>query len=98
MSLFSQLKQITDLKDQAKKLQKELQNELVESDKAGLKIVINGNQEIVRVEVADESLLANKQKMEAAIKEATNEAIKKVQMVMAKKMQSMEGFNLPGLN
>jgi aspartyl-tRNA synthetase len=39
----------------------------------------------------------NKEKLENAIKDAVNESIKKVQMVMAKKMQTMEGLNIPGL-
>jgi len=98
MSLFSQLKQVTDLKDQAKKLQKELELEVVDAEKSGVKITINGNQEIKKVEIIDQNLLANKEKLENAIKDATNESIKKVQMVMAKKMQSMGGLNIPGLN
>jgi len=97
MSLFSQLKQITDLKDQAKKLQKELELEVVDAEKSGVKVTINGNQEIKKVEITDQNLLSNKEKLENAIKEATNESIKKVQMVMAKKMQTMEGLNIPGL-
>lgn len=98
MSLFSQLKQITDLKDQAKKLQKELETEIIESEKAGIKVTINGNQEIQKIEIIDQNLLTNKEKLENNTKEAINDAIKKIQMVMAKKMQSMSGFNLPGLN
>lgn len=98
MSLFSQLKQITDLKDQAKKLQKELEVEVIDAEKSGIKITINGNQEIKKVEITDQNLLTNKEKLENSIKDATNEAIKKVQTVMAKKMQSMGGLNIPGLN
>lgn len=98
MSLFSQLKQVTDLKDQAKKLQKELELEVIDAEKSGVKITINGNQEIKKVEITDQNLLTNKEKLENAIKDATNESIKKVQMVMAKKMQSMGGLNIPGLN
>lgn len=98
MSLFSQLKQITDLKDQAKKLQKELSGEVVDNEKSGVKITINGNQEVQKVEIIDKNLLNNKEKLENSIKESTNEAIKKVQMVMAKKMQTMGGLNIPGLN
>lgn len=98
MSLFSQLKQITDLKDQAKKLQKELETEVIESEKSGIKVTINGNQEIQKIEIIDQNLLTNKEKLENNTKDAINDAIKKIQMVMAKKMQSMSGFNLPGLN
>ncbi len=98
MSLFSQLKQVTDLKDQAKKLQKELELEVIDVEKSGIKITINGNQEIKKVEIMDQNLLTNKEKLENATRDSINEAIKKVQMVMAKKMQSMGGLNIPGLN
>ena len=98
MSLFSQLKQVTDLKDQAKKLQKELELEVIDVEKSGIKITINGNQEIKKVEIIDQNLLTNKEKLENATRDSINEAIKKVQMVMAKKMQSMGGLNIPGLN
>ena len=98
MSLFSQLKQVTDLKEQAKKLQKELELEVVDAEKSGVKITINGNQEIKKVEITDQNILTNKEKLENAIKDASNEAIKKVQTVMAKKMQTMGGLNIPGLN
>lgn len=98
MSLFSQLKQIKDLKEQAKKLQSELANEIVTAEKWGVKVTINGNQEIQKVEIVDQNLLSNKENLEKNIKDATNEAIKKVQMVMAQKMQTMGGLNLPGIN
>lgn len=98
MSLFSQLNQIKDLKDQAKKLQNELANEVVDTESWGIKIKMNGNQEVLEVKIVDEKLLENKEKLEDRMKGAINESIKKVQQVMAKKMQSMGGLNLPGLN
>jgi len=39
----------------------------------------------------------NKAKLETGVKEATNDAIKKAQKVMAQKMQDMGGLNIPGL-
>lgn len=97
MSMFSQLKQIKDLKEQAKKLQDELGKEIVDTEKNGIKMTMNGSQEVLKVEITNTDILSSKEKMESAIKECTNESIKKVQNVMAKKMQSMPGLDLPNL-
>lgn len=98
MSMFSQLKQIKDLKEQAKKLQNELGKEIIDTEKGGIKITMNGSQEVLKVEITNTDILGNKEKLESAIKECTNESVKKVQNVMAKKMQSMPGLDLPNLN
>lgn len=97
MSMFSQLKQIKDLKEQAKKLQNELGKEIIDTEKSGIKMTMNGSQEVLKVEITNADILSNKEKMESAIKECTNESIKKVQNIMAKKMQSMPGLDLPNL-
>jgi len=97
--MFSKLKQFKDLADQAKQMQNTLAQESAEgsADWGKVKIKINGNQEILSVEIDPELLSAdNKKKLESAIKEATNDAIKKVQRIMADKMRS-SGFNLPGM-
>ena len=96
--MFSQLKQIKDLKEQAKKLQDELGKEIVETEKAGIKITMNGSQEVLKVEITNPSILESKEKTEIAIKDCTNESIKKAQNVMAKKKQSMPGLDLPNMN
>ena len=95
--MFSQLKQIKDLKEQAKKLQDELGKEIVDTEKNGVKIKMNGSQEVLNVEITNPDILNNKEKTEQAVKDCVNESIKKVQNVMAKKMQSMPGLDLPGL-
>ena len=97
MSLFSQLKQIKDLKEQAKTLQEELAKEVIVAEKGGIKITMNGSQEILSVEIVNENILGNKTSLEQAIKDCTNETIKKAQGVMAKKMQSMPGLDLPNM-
>jgi len=95
--MFSKLKQFKDLRDQAKQMQNVLAQESAEgsADWGKVKIKINGNQEVLNVEIDPELLSAdNKEKLQSAIKEATNDAIKKVQRIMADKMRS-SGFNLP---
>jgi len=97
--MFSKLKQFKDLKDQAKQIQNTLAQETAEgsADWGKVKIQMNGNQEIISVNIDPELLTNdNKEKLESAIKEATNDAVKKVQKIMAEKMQQ-SGFNLPGM-
>ena len=94
--MFNKLKQIKDLRDQAKVLKEALEKESVEG--AGgwgkVKIIMNGNQEVVSVTIDPELAASDKkEKLEEATKEAVNDAIKKCQRVMAQKMQSMG--NLP---
>ncbi|MDP3995600.1 MAG: YbaB/EbfC family nucleoid-associated protein [Patescibacteria group bacterium] len=96
--MFNKLKQFKDLRNQAKTLQSALAEETVEAEKGGVKIIMNGNQEITSVTVSPELLSPNKkQEIESAIKDANSAAIDKAKRVMAKKMQSMGGLDQFGM-
>ena len=96
--MFNKLKQFKDLRSQAKTLQSALSEESVEVEKHGVKIIMNGNQEITSVNVSPDLLNPNKkQNIENAIKDANNSAIEKTKRVMAQKMQSMGGLDQFGL-
>lgn len=91
--MFNQLKQLKDLKDQAKKLQTMLAEETAVGSGAWgkVKITIDGNQKILKTEI-DPELLTNQDKLQDAITEAGNDAISKIQRAAAMKMQS-SGIN-----
>lgn len=91
--MFNKLKQFKDLRDQAKKMQGALSTEIVKADKNGVSITLNGNMEIIKVEIEND---LNKDSLAEAIKSAGNDAIKKAQRIMAEKVKTMGGF--PGLN
>ncbi|MBI3956362.1 MAG: YbaB/EbfC family nucleoid-associated protein [Candidatus Kerfeldbacteria bacterium] len=97
--MFSKLKQIKDLRSQAKTLQAKLAEETVHADAKGGKInlVMDGNQKIVSLDI-DASLLSpdKKKEVEEGVKEALEDAVKKVQRVMVEKMRG-SGMNLPGM-
>jgi len=97
--MFGKLKQIKDLRDQAKKIQHTLKD--VSAEGVGgwgkAKIVINGNMEITDVHLEPE-LLADRAKAEAGVKEAVNDAVKKAQKLMAEEMRKSGNFNIPGLS
>lgn len=98
MSMFSKLKEVKDLRQQAKSIQSMLAQETVETSAAWgkVKIKMNGNQEILEVNIDPEMLQSSKKgEVEKAIKEATNEAVKKVQKVMAEKIKAQGGLNIP---
>ena len=91
--MFSKLKQFKDLRSQAKTMQDALSQETITEERNGVKIVLNGNMEVLSLNL-NPSL--TKESHEDTVKKCINEAIKKTQRVMAKKMQDMGGF--PGMN
>ena len=91
--MFSKLKQFRDLRSQAKTMQDALAQETITEEKNGVKIVLNGNLEVTSLTI-NESLTKSSQ--EDALKNCFNDAIKRAQRLMAKKLQDMGGF--PGMN
>lgn len=85
---FSKLGELKKMRDQAMKIQKELQAEIVNVDSHGVQIVITGDQKIQSITTNGRS--------DNDILEAVNEAIKKSQEVAAKKLATMQG-GLSGL-
>ena len=91
--MFNKLKQFKDLRDKAKTMQNALAGETISQEKNGIKVSLNGNLEIIEIKLNSD---LSKNEQENSLKSCLNEAIKKAQKVMAKKMQDMGGF--PGLS
>lgn len=83
MNPFGQLGELKKMRDEAMKIQKELQAEVIHIDKNGVNITISGDQKIRSITTNGRS--------DNDIMEAVNEAVKKSQEVAAKKLQSMSG-------
>ena len=92
--MFNKLKHIKDLRSQAKSMQSTLAQESVTVERGGIVVVMNGNMEIQSVKINED--LA-KDSLEGLLADAVNEAIKKVQRLMAEKMRSQMG-GFPGFN
>ncbi|MFA5318633.1 MAG: YbaB/EbfC family nucleoid-associated protein [Patescibacteria group bacterium] len=90
--MFSKLKQIKDLRSQAKTMQNALSGESVTVEKSGVKMVMNGNMEITEFTAAGD---ITKEALVQLVPSIVNDSIKDVQRIMAKKMQEMGG--IPGL-
>jgi nucleoid-associated protein EbfC len=97
--MFNKLKQFQDLRKQAKELKSSMSDEIIAGEALGgdIKIIMDGNQEIKNV-IIDESLLSveNKEKLEQGIKEAFASAVKELQSLMMRKMQSGD-IQLPNM-
>jgi hypothetical protein len=93
--MFNKLKQVKDLRSRAKDLQSTLSQENAEGS-AGwgkVKIQINGNHEILKVEI-DPEVMGSREKLEGMVKDAANDAVKKVQHLITKKLKESGGMDL----
>ena len=77
--MFDQLRKIKQLKE----LQDSLKKELIEVEKNGVKVVVNGKMEIESITLNDEISI---QEQERAVRDAINSAFKKIQTIAAQKM------------
>lgn len=93
--MFNKLKQFKDLKHQAKHMETELATVLSTGEAAWgkVKIVVDGNRDMVSVEI-DPSMLSDKNRLEESVKDAHKDAIKKLQFKLAKKIQEMGGMDM----
>ena len=87
--MFSKLKQLKDMRSQAKKMQGALKDESATIEKSGIKVTMDGNMQVTDLVINNE---LKKESIEGILTECVNEAIKKIQKIMAKKMQEMGGF------
>ena len=76
--------------NQARQMQKKMQELTTDIEYNGISIKINGKQEIITLEIA-ENLFDNQEKLQQLLKEAINKAISSSQKEMAMQMQSEMG-------
>ncbi len=100
--MFNKLKQYKDLRGQAKNLQSKLAEESITVRKESDQVVLtmDGNLKITALEIADTLMsIDKKNKLQTAIKDAHDDALKKMQRIMTMKMKEMGGLpNIPGLS
>jgi DNA-binding protein YbaB len=87
--MFGQLKDLKKMQSQAKEIQKSMAGKNVEVEKDGNTIVMDGNQEVISVTLNPET---SHEELEKIIKNLTNDAVKKVQRMMASEMMKNGGF------
>lgn len=98
--MFSKLKQIKELRDQAKKAQDLFKDISVVGSAVKNKVMVtmDGNLQVQGVAIDDDLLnVDGKSKLESGIKDAFSDAVKKAQREMASKMKG-SGMDFPGLS
>lgn len=96
--MFEKLKQFKDMRSKAKLLQGRLKDVVVHADADGgkIQVVMDGNQQIVRIEIDPDHLRTEKrEELQKHVAEAVNSAVRKSQMEMAKAVQNMPDLNIP---
>lgn len=91
--MFNKLKQFKDLRSQAKTMQSALAEEKISEERNGVKLTLNGNLEVLELSLNRDLSIEEQEK---TLKTCLNDAIKRAQKLMAKKLQDMGGF--PGLS
>lgn len=95
--MFEKAKDLYKMQKQARQVKKQLANTHIEAEQDGVKIIINGSQEIVDVSISEEAA-QNTKKLEKTLLQTFNKAVKKSQQVGAEMMKDVMGdFNLPGM-
>ena len=98
MSMINKLKQFKDLRSQAKQMQSALADEETTVNEGGITLTMDGNLGITGLAIDDDMMNVDKKnKLQENIKNAHKSALKKMQRVMAAKMQEMGGLDLPGM-
>ena len=80
--MFDNLKKIQQLK----KIKDSLEKEKIEIEKEGIKVIVNGKMEVEEIKLNPD---LSQEEQERAIKNCINEAVKKIQMMVAQKMMQM---------
>lgn len=81
--MLDNFKKLKELKE----LQKALSQEKVTIEKEGVSITVNGKLEVEDISITSE---LEKDRLEKILKDSFNEAVRKIQMAMAQKMQGMQ--------
>lgn len=100
-NMAKMMKQVQRMQAQMAKIQEELAERTVESTSGGgvVKVVANGKQEIVSIEISPEAIDPEDVEMlQEMVLTAVNDALKQSQEMVAQEMGKITGgLNIPGL-
>jgi DNA-binding protein YbaB len=85
--MFDKLKDLKKLKD----LENSLGKEMIEKEKNGVRVVVNGKSEIESISLNPE---LDKEEQEQSLKDCINDASREAKMLMARKASEITGFGL----
>ena len=88
MTSIKQARDMFRLQREAKKVKKMLKNIHVEAEAPGVKVTVNGEQEVLSIEISPD---VDRIQLPTLLKDALNRALKKAQVVSSEKMQAVMG-------
>ncbi len=89
--MFEKIQQMREMQKQAQILKKQMEEEIIEYEDGGIKVVMNGAQEIQSINFDDDFDFSDKEKTGEKLKSVLNKATQESQKVIAKKMRGMMG-------
>jgi nucleoid-associated protein EbfC len=93
--MLDKMKQLWEMKRKMDEIKKELDAMELASEDSLVKVTITGSQEVKRVEIKVDLAGADKARLEAALTETINRAVRESQKAAAQKMSALGG--IPGL-
>ncbi len=96
--MLDKMKELWEMKQKMDEIKKELDSVTLESEDNYVRVGISGSQEIKSVSIKSDLTSVDKAKLEAAIVETVNRAVKQSQKTAAAKMSQLSGFKLPGMS
>lgn len=95
--MFDKAKDLYKLQKQARVIKKKLKNTHIEAESEGVVIIINGEQEVLKVTISEEAKM-DTGKLQTNLEKAFNKAVKKSQQIGADMMKDVMGpMGLPGM-
>jgi len=95
--MFDKTKDLYQLQKKARTIKKQLKKTHIEAEHNGVTITIDGEQEIIKVDISQDAI-QNKTKLEESLTKALNKGIKKSQQIGAEMMKDVMGdLNIPGM-
>ena len=90
-NMMSMIKQAKDMYSKMKNTQKMLEKKRVEVENEGVKVIMNGKQEVIALKFTDELLQMKRTKAEGVVLKALNKANKEVQKILEEEGKNMTG-------
>tara|TARA_Y100000741_G_C18229837_1_gene549348 strand:+ start:885 stop:1208 length:324 start_codon:yes stop_codon:yes gene_type:complete len=99
-NMSKMLKQAQEMQKRMETVQSELRDTIIDADSGGgmVKVRINGNLEVLEINLQDEVLDEDKEMIEDLVISAVNKSITMAQAKSKEKMESVTGGMLSGLN
>ena len=98
--MFGKMKNLYKMQKQAKDMKSKLQKIHIEAESDGVKVVINGEMELINIEITEDAMSLGPIRLASTIKETFAKAKKKAEQVAAEQMKDIMGDmgGFPGMS